>query len=171
MRKSSCAASCFTSCRAALSASALSDSWQIGGALLSYLSVSACSPTIPCRTHPQPLLPHPPSPLVSAVQNVPPPWSLSNDFLYSLLGNSPPGARSLTLPNPPTMPPFITRAFAPTGLVSSLTVIRFNPPLTFLNHLHRIVALPLSQLLPTRFPTPPRPSARRTNRESPMQNP
>ena len=171
MRKSSCAASCFTSCRAALSASALSDSWQIGGALLSYLSVSACSPTIPCPTHPQPLLPHPPSPLVSAVQNVPAPWSLSNDFLYSRLGNSPPGARSLTLPNPPTMPPFITRAFAPTGLVSSLTAIRFNPPLTFVNHLHPIVALSLSQLLPTRFPTPPRKSARRTNRESRMQNP
>jgi len=171
MRKSSCAASYFTSCRAALSASALSDSWPIGGALLSYLSVSACSPTIPCRTHPQPLLPHPPSPLVSAVQNVPPPWSWSNDFLYSLLGNSPPGARSLTLPNPPTMPPFITRAFAPTGLVSSLTAIRFNPPLTFLNHPHLIASSDLPTLSSTSFTGPPNQPIRRTNHQSRMQNP
>ena len=170
MRKSSCAASCFTSCRAALSASALSDSWPIGGALLSYLSVSACSPTIPCPTHLQ-SLPHRPSPLVSAVQNVPRPWSSSNDFLYSLLGISLPGARSLTLPNQRTMPLFIPRACAPTVLVSPLTAMRFHPPLTFLNPLHRIVALQRSRLLLTRFPTLPNPSPRRTNRESPMQNP
>src|ERR1700693_2997625 len=98
MRKSSCAASCSTSCPAALSASALSGSWLIGGAPLSYLSVSACSPTSPCRTHPQPLLPPPPSPLVSAAQNVPLPC-LSSNSLSFLLGNSRPGAHSLTLPN------------------------------------------------------------------------
>ena len=135
------------------------------------VSVSACSPTSPCRTHPQPLLPRPPSPLVSAVQNVPLLWSSSNDFLYSLLGNSPPGARSLTRPNPPTMPFSTARAFAPIGLLSPLTARRFNPPLTFLNHLHRIVTLPPSRLLLTRFLTPTNPSTPRTNRESPMQNP
>jgi hypothetical protein len=170
MRKSSCAASCSTSCPAVLSASALSGSWPIGGAPLSYPSVSACSPTIPCRTHPQPLLLHPPSPLVSAVQNVPLPWSSSNDFLYSLLGISLPGARSLTLPNQPTILLSTARASTPTAAVSPFSAVRFHPPLTFLNPLHRIVVLQRSRLLLTLFPTPPNPSRPRTNRESPMQN-
>ncbi len=170
MRKSSCAASCSTSYPAALSASALSASWPIADAPLSCPSVSACSPTSPCRTHLQ-LLPHRPSPLVSAVQNVPLPWSSSNDFLYSLLGISPPGARSLTLPNTRTIPLSTARASAPTIDVSPLAAIHLNPPLTFVNHPHLIVTLQLSKLLPTRLTTSPNPPARRTNRESPMQNP
>ena len=138
-----------------MSASALSGSWLIGGAPLSYLSVSACSPTSPCRTHPQPLLPHPPSPLVSAVQNVPLPWSSSKDFLYGWLGNSPPGAHSLTLPNHPTILLSPARDSAPRVVVSPLAAIHLNPPLTFLNHPPVIVALQLSKLLPIRLTTSP----------------
>src|ERR1700756_5191836 len=136
MRKSSCAASCFTSCRAALSASALSDSWQIGGALLSSPSVSACSPTSPCRrTHLQPLLPHPPSPLVSAVQNVPLLWSSSNDFLCLLLVNLLSGARSLTLPDQLTITLSAARACSPTAVVSSLLPAHSIPVLIFWKNL------------------------------------
>ena len=159
------------SCLAALSTSALSVSWPIAGAPLSCLSVSGYSRTSPRRTHPQPSLPHLPSPLVSAVQNVPPLCSSSKDSLYFLLGNSPPGARPLTLLNKPTMPLSFARASAPTVVVSPHAPIHLNPPLTFLNHPHLIVALQLSKLFPITLTTSPRPPARRTNRESPMQNP
>ena len=81
------------------------------------------------------------------------------------------GARSLTLPNRTINPLSTARASAPTALVSSLTAIRFNPALISVNHPHLIAALRLSKLLPTRFLTPPNSVARRTNRESPMQNP
>ena len=170
MRKSSCAASCSTSCPAALSASALSASWPIADAPLSCPSVSACSPTSPCRTHLQ-LLPHRPSPLVSAVQNVPLPCSSSKDFRYLLPGNLLSGVRSLTLPDKLTMTLSAARACAPTAVVSPLAPVHLNPALTSVNHPHLIVTLQLSKLLPTRLTTSPNPPARRTNRESPMQNP
>ena len=170
--KSSCAASCFTSCPAALSASAFSASWLIGGAPLSYLSVSAYSPTSLCRTHPQqPLLVHRPSPLVSAVQNVSLPWSSSNDFLYSLLSYLRSGALSLTLPNRPIKPLSTARASAPTAVVSLLTLLHLNPRLTFVNYPHRIASSDLPTLSPTSSTSPLNPTLRPTNRESPMQNP
>jgi hypothetical protein len=171
VRKSSCAASCSTSCPAALSASAFSGSWLIGGAPLSYPSVSACSPTIRRRTHPQPSLLPPLSPLVSAAQNVPLPCLSSKDSLSFLLGNSRPGARTLTLLNHPTMLLSTARASAPTGVVSVLTEIHLNPPLTFLNYPHRTASSDLPTLSPTSFTSPLNPTLRRTNRESRMQNP
>jgi hypothetical protein len=124
-------------------------SWPIGGAPLSCPSVSACSPTIRRRTHPQPSLPHLPNPLVSAAQNVLLPWSSSNNFLYLLLANPPPGARSLTLPNQASMPLSTARASAPTAGVSPLTEIHLNPPLTFLNHPHLITSSDLLTLSST----------------------
>ena len=151
--------------------SALSASSPIGGAPLSYLSVSACSSTIPRRTPPQPSLPLPPSPLVSAAQNVPLPCLSSKDSLSFLLGNSRPGAHSLTLPNHPSMPLSPARASAPTAIVSLLTVLHLNPPLTFVNYPHRIASSDLLTLSPTSFTNPPNPTLRRTNRESRMQNP
>ena len=171
MRNSSCAASCSTSCPAAFSASALSVSWPIAGVPLSFPYVSGYSRTIPRRTHPQPPLPHPPSPPVSDVQNVPLPCSSSKDSLYFLLGNSTPGVRPLTLLNQPHMPLFMTRACAPRVILSPLAAIHLNPPLTFLNLPHLIAALHLARLLPIPLTTSPRPPARRTNRESPLQNP
>jgi hypothetical protein len=153
IRKSSYAASCSTSCPAAWSASALSASWPIADAPLSCPSVSACSPTSPCRFHLQPL-PHRPSPPASAVQNVPLPCLSSKDSWSCLLGNSRPGARALTLPNPPTMPLSTARASAPTAAVSVLTEIHLNPPLTFVNYPHRIASSDLPTLLPTSFTSP-----------------
>src|SRR5450755_1697928 len=117
-----------------------SGSWPIAGAPLSYPSVSACSPTSRCRTHPQPPLPHPPSPLVSAVPNVLLPCLSSKDSLSLLFGNSRPGARTLTLLNHPTMLLSTARASAPTAVVSVLTEIHLNPPPTFLNYPHRIAS-------------------------------
>ena len=134
-------------------------------------SVSACSPTIPPRTHPQPSLLPPLSPLVSAAQNVPLLCLSSKDSLSFLLGNSRPGARTLTLPNHPTIPLSTARAFAPTVVVSVLTEIRLNPPLTFVNYPYRIASSDLPTLLPTSFTSPLNPTLRRTNRESRMQNP
>jgi hypothetical protein len=55
--------------------------------------------------------------------------------------------------------------------VSLLTAVRFHPALTSVNHPHLIVALQLWKLLPTRLANPSNPPVRRTNRESPMQNP
>src|SRR5215831_9450677 len=118
MRKSSCAASCSTSCPAALSASALSGSWPIAGVPLSFPYVSGYSPTIPKCTHPQPPLAHPPSPRVSDVQNVPLLCcSSSKVSLYFLLANATPGVPPLTLLNQPHMPLFIPRACAPRVVV------------------------------------------------------
>jgi hypothetical protein len=77
----------------------------------------------------------------------------------------------LILLNQSTMPLSFARASAPTVVVSLLVAIHLKPPLIFLNHPHLIVALQLSKLLPTRFRTPPNSATRRTNRESPMQNP
>ena len=155
----------------ALSASALSGSWPIAGAPLSYLSVSACSPISPCRTHPRPLLPHPPRSLVSAVQNVRLPWSSSNDFLYLLLGNLLSGVHSLTLPNQRTMTLSAARACAPTAVVSSRLPSHSIPILIFGQnlpptgpksrpHLSLILLTPALRL-----------PLRRTNRESTIQNP
>src|ERR1700733_3528070 len=86
-------------------------------------------------------------------------------------GNSRPGARTLTLPNHPTIPLCTARAFAPTAVVSVLTEIHLNPPLTFLNYPHRIAFSDLPILSPTSFTTPLNQTLRRTNRESRMQNP
>ena len=171
IRKSSYAASYSTFCLAALSASALSASSPLAAGPDSCRSVSNCSPTIPRRTHPQTSLLPPLSPLVSAAQNVPLPCLSSKDSLSFLLGNSRPGACTLTLPNHPTIPLSTARAFAPTAVVSVLTEIRPNPPLTFLNYPNRIASSDLPTLLPTSFTSPPNPTLRRTNRESRMQNP
>jgi len=171
IRKSSYAASCSTSCLAALFAFALSASSPLAAVPDSCRFVSACSPTIPPRTHPQPSLLPPFSPLVSAAQNVPLPCLSSKDSLSFLLGNSRPGARTLTLPNHPTIPLSTARAFAPTAVVSVLTEIRLNPPLTFVNYPYRIASSDLPTLLPTSFTSPRNPTLRRTNRESRMQNP
>ena len=159
------------SCLAALSASALSASSPLAAVPDSCPSVSACSPTIPRRTHPQTSLLPPLSPLVSAAQNVPLPCLSSKDPLSFLLGNSRPGARSLTLPNHPTRPLSTARASAPTAVVSVLPSIHLNPPLTFLNYPHPIAFSDLPTLLPTSFTSPPNPTLRPTNRESRMQNP
>ena len=171
IRKSSYAASCSTSCLAALFAFALSASSPLATVPDSCRSVSACSPTIPRRTHPQTSLLPPLSPLVSAAQNVPLPCLSSKDSLSFLLGNSRPGARTLTLPNHPTMPLSTARASAPTAVVSVLTEIPLNPPLTFLNYPHPIASSDLLTLSPTSFSSPPNPTLRRTNRESPIQYP
>ena len=128
-------------------------------------------PTIPRRTPPQPSLLPPPSLFVSVVQNVPLPCLSSKDSLSFLFGNSRPGAPTLTLPNHPTMPLSTARASAPTALVSLLTVLHLNPPLTFLNYPHRIPSSDLLTLSPTSFTCPPNPTLRPTNRESRMQNP
>jgi hypothetical protein len=144
---------------------------SLPGVPLSCLSVSDCSRTIPRRTHRQPPLPHLPNPLVSGVQNVLLPWSSSNDFLYLLLGNPPPGAHSLTLPNQASMPLSTARASAPTAGVSPLTEIHLNPPLTFLNHPHLITSSDLLTLSSTSFTRPPNQPIPRINRESRMQNP
>jgi len=77
----------------------------------------------------------------------------------------------LTLLNKQSTPLSTARASAPTAEVSPLTAVRFHPVLTSVNLPHLIVALQLSNLLPTPLTTPPNPPARRTNRESPMQNP
>jgi hypothetical protein len=154
-----------------LSASAFSASSPIAGASLSYPSVNACSPTIPRRTPPQPPLPLSPSPLVFAAQNVPLPCLSSKDFLSFLLGNSPPGAHCLTLPNPPSMPLPTAPASARTAGVSPLGGIHLNPPLTFANYPHRIDSSDLLTLSPTPFTSSPNPILPRTIRESRMQNP
>jgi hypothetical protein len=170
-RKSSYAASCSTSCLEALSASALSGSWPIAGAPLSYPSVSACSPTSRCRTHPQPSLPHRPSPLVSAVPNVPLPWSSSNDVRYLRLGNSRPGAHSLTLPNHPSMPLSAARACAPTAVVSSLLPAHSIPVLIFPKSLHPTDSKSMPHLPPTVLTPAIHLPPRRTNFETPQQTP
>jgi hypothetical protein len=77
----------------------------------------------------------------------------------------------LTLPNLPTMPLSTARASAPTAVVSLLTEIHLNPPLTFVNYPHRIAASGLPTLSPTCFTSTPNPILRRTNGESRMQNP
>jgi len=77
----------------------------------------------------------------------------------------------LTLPNHSTMPLSTARASAPTAVVSVLTEIHLNPPLTFLNYPHRIASSDLPKLSPTPFTSPLNPTLRRTNRESRMQNP
>jgi hypothetical protein len=77
----------------------------------------------------------------------------------------------LTLPNPPTMLLSTARASAPTAVVSPLTEIHLNPPLTLLNHPHLIASSDLPTLSSTSFTGPPNPPIRRTNRQSPMQNP
>jgi hypothetical protein len=75
----------------------------------------------------------------------------------------------LTLLNHPIIPLSTARAFAPTAVVSVLTEIRFNPPLTFVNYPYRIASSDLPTLLPTSFTSPLNPTLRRTNRESRMQ--
>jgi hypothetical protein len=77
----------------------------------------------------------------------------------------------LTLPNPPIKPLSTARASATTAVVSLLTFLHLNPPLTFLNFPHRIASSDLQTLSPTSFTTPLNPTRRRKNRESPMQNP
>src|SRR5580700_9535403 len=69
------------------------------------------------------------------------------------------------------MPPSTARASAPTVVVSLLTEIHLNPPLTFLNYPHRIASSDLLPLSPTSFTSPLNLTLRRTNRESRMQNP
>ena len=59
----------------------------------------------------------------------------------------------------------------PSAVVSVLTEIRLNPPLTFVNYPYRIASSDLPTLLPTSFTSPRNPALRRTNRESRMQNP
>src|SRR4029077_4461803 len=114
--------------------------------------------------NPGPCGPITPSPLVSAVQNVPRPWSSSNDFLYGWLGNSPPGARSLTFPNRPTMPLSTAPASAPRVVVSPLAAIHRNPPLTFQSSspLSSLCSYPSSY----RFALQLRPTPCATNRDA-----
>jgi hypothetical protein len=91
------AASCSTSCLAALSASALSASSPIGGEPTYSLSVNSSCFVIPSPSHPQrSSLPPSPSPLVSAAQNVPLPCLSWKDSLSLLLGYSRPGAARRT---------------------------------------------------------------------------
>ena len=94
----------------------------------------------PTAHTPEPSLLPPLSPLVPAAQNVPLPCLSSKDSLSFLLGNSQPGARTLTLLNHPTMLLSTARASAPTAVVSVLTEIHFNPPLTFVNYPQRIAS-------------------------------
>ena len=77
----------------------------------------------------------------------------------------------MTLPNRPIKPLSTARASAPTAVVSLLTVLHLNPPLTFLNYPHRIASSDLPTLSPTSFTSPLNPTLPRTNRESRMQNP
>jgi hypothetical protein len=77
----------------------------------------------------------------------------------------------LTLPNPPIKPLSTARASAPIAVVSLLTVLHLNPPLTFLKCPHRIASSDLPTLSPTSFTSPLNPTLPRTNRESRMQNP
>ena len=132
---------------------ALPASWPLAAVPDSCPSVSACSPTSPCRIH-LPPLPHPPSPLVSAAQNVPLPCLSSKDSLSLRLGNSRPGVRTLTPPNHPTIPLSTARASGPTVVVSLPTEIHLNPPLTFVDYPHRIASSDLLLLSPTSFTSP-----------------
>ena len=77
----------------------------------------------------------------------------------------------MTLPNQLTMPLSAARACAPTVVVSPLAPLHLNPALTFVNHPRLVVSSPLPKLPWTSFTTPPNLPTRRTNRESPMQNP
>ena len=107
--------------------------------------------------------------LVSAAQNVPLPCLSSKDSLSLRLGNSRPGARTLTLPNHPTIPLSTARASAPTAVVSSLASAHLNPALTFVNHPHLIASSELPKLPRTCFTAPSNPPTPRTNRESPCK--
>src|ERR1700733_12061875 len=69
------------------------------------------------------------------------------------------------------MPLSTARASAPTAVVSVLTEIHPNPPLTFLNYPHRIASSDLPTLSPTSFTSPLNPTLPRTTRGSRMQNP
>jgi hypothetical protein len=69
------------------------------------------------------------------------------------------------------MPLSTARASAPTAVVSLLTEIHLNPPLTFVNYPHRIASSHLPTLSPTSFSSRLNPTLPRTNRESRMQNP
>ena len=77
----------------------------------------------------------------------------------------------MTLLNHPTMLLSTARASAPTAVVSVLTEIHFNPPLTFVNYPQRIASSDLPTLSPISFTSSLNPTLRRTNRESRMQNP
>jgi hypothetical protein len=111
---------------------------------------------------------HPP---VSAAQNVLLPCLSSKDSLSFLLGNSRIGAHCSTLPNHPAMLPSTARTSAQTVVVSLITEIQLNPPLTFVNYPHRIASSDLLPLSPASFTGPLDLTLRRTNRESRMQNP
>jgi hypothetical protein len=130
-----------------------------------------CSPTIQRRTPPRPSLPPPPSPLVFAAQNVPLPCLSSKDSLLFLLGNARPGAHSLTLPNHSSMPIITARASARTAVVSLLTEIYLNPPLTFVNYPHRIDSSDPLTLSPASFTSPHNSTLPQSTHESRMQNP
>jgi hypothetical protein len=77
----------------------------------------------------------------------------------------------LTLPNHSTMPLSTARASAPTAVVSVLTEIQPNPPLTLVNNPHRIASSDPPTLSPTPFTSPLKPTLQPTNRESRIQNP
>jgi hypothetical protein len=77
----------------------------------------------------------------------------------------------LTLLKKPTIPLFFARASAPTLGVSLLAEIYLNPPLSFVNYLHRIASSYLPTLSPTLVTRSLNPTLQRTNRESRMQNP
>ena len=64
----------------------------------------------------------------------------------------------MTLPNHPTMPLSTARASAPTAVVSLLTAIHLNPPLTFANYPHRIASSDLPTLSPASFTGPLNPT-------------
>src|SRR5271165_1070906 len=126
---------------AALSVSAPSDSWRIAVALRSYPAVTVCCCTTRSPTPRQSPDPPPPSPLVSVVQNAPPPWSLSKDCRHSLQRNFPSGAQSLTHLERPIIPLFTTRASAATAAVSPFTAMQPNPTLTLRKKLGSIAPL------------------------------
>jgi|HubBroStandDraft_2_1064218.scaffolds.fasta_scaffold84368_3 hypothetical protein len=96
---------------------------------------------------------------------------LRQESLSFLLGSSRTGAHCLTLPNHPAMLPSTARTSAPTVVVSLLTEIHLNPPLTFENYPDQIASSDLLPLSPTSFTSPLNLTLRRTNRESRMQNP
>jgi len=77
----------------------------------------------------------------------------------------------LILPNHRTIPLSAERPSAPTAVVSLLTVLHLNPPLTFVNYPRRIASSDLPTLSPTSFTSPPNPTQRRTIRKSHMQSP
>jgi hypothetical protein len=77
----------------------------------------------------------------------------------------------LTLPNPPSIPLATTGASALTAVVSPLLALHLNLVLNFAHNCHLVAPQALPKLPGTVLATPPLSATRRTNRETPKQNP